>query len=239
MAYPAVLVVKCLGSKNLHSAGGDSMGFDQIEHVFVLMLENRSFDHLLGFSGIAGTDAETAGPTVIDGLKGGESNSFNGQTYAVSPGADYRMPTDPNHEFPDVLHQLCGPAATYQSGGPYPTVDDSGFVASYVASGGSNPGEVMECYQPEQLPVLNALASEFVVCDNWHASMPGPTWPNRMFVHAASSGGLDHSPSTDEIVEWETIGGFFFKNGTIFDALKNNGITRCLYGGDDFPMIAA
>jgi phospholipase C len=210
-----------------------------IEHVFVLMLENRSFDHLLGFSGIAGKDAATAGPTEINGLKGGESNSFNGQTYAVSPGADYRMPTDPNHEFPDVLHQLCGPAATYQSGGPYPTVDDSGFVASYVASGGSNPGEVMECYQPEQLPVLNALASEFVVCDNWHASMPGPTWPNRMFVHAASSGGLDHSPSTDEIVEWETIGGFFFKNGTIFDALKNNGITRCLYGGDDFPMIAA
>jgi phospholipase C len=210
-----------------------------IEHVFVLMLENRSFDHVLGFSGITGADAESGAPTKINGLIGTESNSINGQPYTVSPGADYRMPVDPNHEFPDVLHQLCGPAATYQSGGPYPAVDDSGFAASYVASGGNDPGEIMKCYRPEQLPVLNALASEFTVCDNWHASMPGPTWPNRMFVHAASSAGLDHSPETDEIVEWETVDGLLFKNGTIFDSLEKNGITRRLYGGDDFPMVAA
>jgi len=210
-----------------------------IEHVFVLMLENRAFDHLLGFSNIAGSDAETGASATINGLTGAESNVFNGQTYTVSEGADYRMPTDPGHEFPDVLHQLCGPAATYQSGGQYPTVDNSGFVAAYMASGGKDPGEIMKCYGPEQLPVVNALASEFVVCDNWHASMPGPTWPNRMFVHAASSGGLDHSPRSDEIVEWETVGGFLFKNGTIFDALKKNGIAVRLYGGDDFPMVAA
>jgi phospholipase C len=210
-----------------------------IEHVFVLMLENRSFDHLLGYSGIAGADAETGAPTRINGLSGTESNSVNGQPYPVSPGADYVMPADPDHEFPDVLHQLCGPAATYQSGGSYPAVDDTGFAASYVASGGKDPGEILKCYRPDQLPVLNALANEFVVCDNWHASMPGPTWPNRMFVHAASSGGLDHSPKTDEIVEWETVDGFLLKNGTIFDALQKNGIARCLYGGDDFPMVAA
>jgi phospholipase C len=210
-----------------------------IEHVFVLMLENRSFDHMLGFSGITGSDAVTGAATAIDRLSGAESNSLNGQTYTVSPGADYRMPTDPNHEFLDVLHQLCGPAATYPSGGLYPTVDDSGFVASYAGSGGSSPGEILKCYRPDQLPVLNALAGEFVVCDNWHASMPGPTWPNRMFIHAASSGGLDHSPRTDEIVEWETIDGVFFKNGTIFDRLQQNGIARRIYGGDDFPMVAA
>ena len=210
-----------------------------IEHVFVLMLENRSFDHLLGFSGIAGADAQTGVTTKINGLSGTESNSFNGQTYTVSPGADYQMPTDPGHEFPDVLHQLCGPAATYQSGGPYPTVDNSGYVASYVATGGKDPGEVMKCYRPEQLPVLNALAAEFVICDNWHASMPGPTWPNRVFVHAASSAGLDHSPQTAEIVEWEAIDGLAFKNGTIFDALERNGIARRLYGGDDFPLVSA
>jgi phospholipase C len=97
----------------------------------------------------------------------------------------------------------------------------------------------MKCFAPEQLPVLVALAQEFAVCDNWHASMPGPTWPNRMFVHAASSGGLDHSPTTEEIVEWETIGGFQFKAGSIFDALKKKGVSRRLYAGDDFPMVAA
>ena len=47
-------------------------------YVFVLMLENRSFDHMLGFSGIAGVDAVTGAKTQIDGLSGGESNSFNG-----------------------------------------------------------------------------------------------------------------------------------------------------------------
>jgi phospholipase C len=214
----------------------DALG---IEHVFVLMLENRSFDHLLGFSGITGTDAVTGAPTNINGLSGTESNSYGAQTYTVTQGADYQMPTDPGHEFPAVLLQLCGSAATYQSGGQYPAINDSGFVASYVASQGQDPGEVMKCYGTDQLPVLNALAREFVVCDNWYASMPGPTWPNRMFGHAASSAGLDHSPTTAEIVEWETIDGLSFPNGTIFDALEQNGITRRLYAGDDFPLVAA
>jgi phospholipase C len=215
------------------------MGSNQIQHVFVLMLENRSFDHLLGFSGLQGTDAATGAPTKINGLSGTESNSFNGQTFPVTQGSLFRMPADPGHEFANVLDQLCGPSATYPNSGAYPAIDNSGYVASYVASGGSNPADLMRCFTSTQLPVLNALANEFVVCDNWHASMPGPTWPNRMFVHAASSGGLDHSPTTPEILEWETLDGFSFANGSIFDALKKKGITRCLYAGDDFPMVAA
>ena len=62
----------------------------QITHVFVLMLENRSFDNLLGFSGITGTDAATGLPTSIDGLTGSESNSYNGVTYTVQRGAPDR-----------------------------------------------------------------------------------------------------------------------------------------------------
>jgi phospholipase C len=210
-----------------------------IEHVYVLMLENRSFDHMLGFSNITGTDAETGDVTGIDGLTGSESNTFNGITYKVTRGADNRMPIDPDHEFPDIVHQLCGPTAVYPPGGAYPPIDNSGFVASYVASGGQDPAEVMKCYTPEQLPVLHALAREFAVCDNWHASLPGPTWPNRMFVHAASAGGLDHSPTVAEIANWEGIKGFPFPKGNIFDSLKSAGIRRRLYGGDDFPMVAA
>jgi phospholipase C len=216
------------------------MGASSIQHVFVLMLENRAFDHMLGFSKITGQDAVTGQNTGINGLNGTESNSFAGQTYTVSQPAEPVMPLDPGHEFPDVLHQLCGPSATYSSGGPYPPINGSGFVASYAASTGSrSPGEIMKCFSADQLPVLNALAQEFVVCDNWHASMPGPTWPNRMFVHAASSGGLDHSPTVAEIAEWESIEGFQFKNGTIFDVLKTKGIARRLYRGDEFPMVAA
>jgi phospholipase C len=210
-----------------------------IEYLYVLMLENRSFDHMLGFSEIMGTDPETGQPSAINGLTGAESNSFNGTTYPVTPGADQVMPTDPSHEFPAVVEQLCGKGIQYPHGGPCPPVNNSGFVASYLDSGGHDPREIMQCYTPAQLPVLNALAREFVVCDNWHASLPGPTWPNRMFVHAASSGGLDHSPTVGEIAEWEGISGFPFPNGTIFDRLNSASIRRRLYAGDDFPMVAA
>ena len=215
-----------------------------IQHVFVLMLENRSFDHMLGFSGITGTDAAAGGPTQIQGPAGTEVNTFNGTSYPVSAGAGNIMPHDPNHEFDDVLLQLCGHGARYLSGGPYPSITNSGFVECYANQFGSEPGAdpgiVMKCYStPTQLPVLQALASEFVVCDNWHASMPGPTWPNRMFVHAASSNGLDHSPSVGEIVQWETLAGFSFPNGTVFDSLKEAGIPRRLYAGDDFPLVSA
>jgi len=211
-----------------------------IQHVFVLMLENRSFDHMLGFSGITGTDAESGQPTRINGLAGTEANTFQGQTFAVAESAGFVMPADPGHEFTGVVEQLCGTGADYPPSGAYPPIVNSGFVASWVASGGQDrPAEIMKCFSPASLPVLNALAQEFVVCDNWHASMPGPTWPNRLFVHAASAGGLDHSPTTAEIVLWESLNGFSFQNGTIFDAMKAKNISRRLYAGDDFPMVSA
>lgn len=209
-----------------------------LNHVFVLMLENRSYDHLLGFSAIAGTDASTGASTRAAGLTGSETNTYQGKTYPITRGADNVMPADPPHEFPDVLEQLCGAGVKYAAGRPYPPIENSGFAAAYGARGG-DPAEVMKCYAPEQLPVLNALAREFALCDNWHASMPGPTWPNRLFVHAASSGGLDHSPAVPEIIDWETLEGFAFRNGTIFDRLAQGGRTRRLYAGDAFPMVAA
>jgi phospholipase C len=220
------------------------MAFDQIHHVFILMLENRSFDHLLGFSGIRATDAVSGLQTSVNGLTGTETNSYNGVTSTVSQPADFAMVVDPGHQFLDVLCQLCGPAATYTSGGSYPPINCSGFVASYAAAcANANQqrplAEILKCYSPDQLPVLTALAQEFAVCDQWHASMPGPTWPNRMFVHAASSGGLDHSPTTAEIALWETAAGFAFPNGDIFDRISAKSLQRRLYAGDDFPMMAA
>ncbi len=204
------------------------------------MLENRSFDHMLGFSAISGKDAATGADTQIDGLAGDESNSINGKSYRVQKDASWVMPIDPGHEFTDVLTQLCGTGASYPPGGAYPALNNSGFVSSYAATGGvADPAEIMKCFAPEQLPVLNALAREFVVCDRWFSSLPGPTWPNRMFVHAASSSGLDHSPTTEEILEWETIAGFSFQNGNIYDRLAAKGIKRRLYAGDEFPMVAA
>ncbi|HWC96707.1 MAG TPA: alkaline phosphatase family protein [Candidatus Sulfopaludibacter sp.] len=210
-----------------------------IQHVFVLMLENRSFDHMLGFSGISGTDAATGQPTSINGLTGTESNLHAGRQYPVTQPAWYTMPADPPHELTDVLEQLCGVGATYPPGGAYPPINHSGFVDSFAALNVGDPGLIMGAFSPGQLPVLNALAREFAVCDNWYASMPGPTWPNRFFVHAASSNGLDHSPTTAEIVLWESLQGFDFAAGTIFDRMNSHNVRWRLYAGDDFPMIAA
>src|SRR6185312_13944494 len=144
-----------------------------IQHVFVLMLENRSFDHMLGYSGISGSDAVTGQPTGIDGLTAGLSNPYNGKTYPVTQPASYSMPADPPHEFPDVLEQLCGPGAIYTPGGAYPPIVNNGFVSSYAqGAGGSDPGQIMRWFSPAELPVLDGLAREFVVCDRWYARMP-------------------------------------------------------------------
>lgn len=215
------------------------MSNSPIQHVFVLMLENRSFDHMLGFSGITGRDAVTGETTSINGLNA-ESNLYGGKTYKVTQPAWYTMPVDPPHEFCDVLTQLCGPGTTYKPGQQYPAIHNSGFVASYAGgNNGGDPGLIMGAFSPGQLPVLNALAREFAVCDNWFASMPGPTWPNRFFAHAASSNGLDHSPTTAEIVLWESLAGFQFTGGTIFDRMDQHQVRWRLYAGDDFPMAAA
>ena len=222
-------------SEYTFSAGAISNAYP-IKHIFVLMLENHSFDNMLAMSGIPGiTHATTA-----------NSNSYNGQSYAVTKGAPPSMPTDPGHEFPDVAVQLTG--QSYPDNGPYPgPINNSGFASNYATSTteGSAPqsadiGKIMACFDTAvQLPVLHSLATQYTVCDQWFSSLPGPTWPNRFFVHGASSAGLDHSPSSVEMGWWEIFDGFDLPNGSIFDALKNDGTTYRLYNDRDYSAVGA
>jgi len=193
---------------------------DRIKHVFVLMLENRSFDHLFALSGIAGITAASPG----------DSNAYGGAVYPFGGGAPDRMPTDPCHEFTDVLEQLCGAGVPFVKGQPYPPVDNSGFVSNYATSHSEgtppppgNAGAIMQGADVRtHAPSLYALANAFVLCDRWHASMPGPTWPNRFFLHGASSAGLEHSPTKEEMAGWDTLDGFHYPKGSIFDALGDD-----------------
>ncbi|TKB92083.1 MAG: hypothetical protein E8D40_07930, partial [Nitrospira sp.] len=228
----------------VHGNSGDGVVRDhrpsKIKHVFVLMLENRSFDHMLGFSGITGTDAATGQPTSIDGLNGSEANSYNDVNYTVQRGAPDRAPHDPPHGFPGVLRQLCGGEAVYERGAPYPPINNSGFVSAYARSHPELPDGPLRCFTPEQVPVMTALAQEFVVCDRWFSSMPGPTEPNRWFVHAATAGFFDEAPSHWEYVQafsspWS---GIAFAQGTIFDRLSNAGRAYRIYACDSFPNVA-
>src|SRR5260221_498791 len=100
---------------------------DPIKHVFVIMLENRSFDHMLGLSNLQGIDAMSGQPTLTEGLNA--SNNWNldvhGNTVITGSPADWAMPHDPGHEFADVKEQLCG------AGGDYPHITNSGFATRY------------------------------------------------------------------------------------------------------------
>jgi phospholipase C len=213
-----------------------------IDHVFVLMLENRSYDHMLGWSDLRGTDAVSGEPTTAAGLAGTEWNELpTGGRVVATPGADYVLPIDPGHGFEDVLEQLCGPGATYPAAaGRYPPISNSGFVsriAELIQKSGPHldPGLVMRGFRPDQLPVLNTLAREFAVCDHWFSSMPGPTWPNRLFVHAASAAGLDDSPTTLRSAT-ALFEGYRFDNGTIYDRLDSKEISWRVVEGDALPQ---
>ena len=159
---------------------------DQIKQIVVLMMENRSFDHILGFLKVENP--------AIRGVVGGDyfCPDSQGTKLPVTDGAAYQgqLKPDPGHFFNHVYFQMYGvPAGTEAS---EPTM--SGFVQSYQQKGGK-AAAIMRCFRPEQLPVISTLAREYAVCDQWFSSVPGPTLPNRAFAHFGTSfGRLDMSP---------------------------------------------
>jgi phospholipase C len=225
-----------------------------IKNVFVLMLENHSFDNLFGFSNLKGNDAFTGKPTSINGVTN-QTNSYNGQTYQVKQGCGDPMVSDPGHEFLQTMEQLCGAGTQNPFAGNqnavYPTINNSGFVASYATVSGTgylpppppqNYGDILGCSTSvNQIPSLYALAQNFVICDNWFSSLPGPTWPNRLFAMGGSSAGLDDSPTPGQIKKWETVSGFTYQNsikGSIFDLLKANNLNWRIYNDDTDLFVA-
>jgi phospholipase C len=161
------------------------MGSSVIEHVVVLMLENRSFDHFLGYL--------YPPSATFDGLSGAEYNREDPADPASTPhavtddAASSDLDEDAGHDFEDVHEQLFGsPLATPGSQNPGL---NSGFVRNYERKNSGAGPRIMKCFNRATLPVLSRLAEEFAVCDHWYSSMPGPTWPNRLFVHTGSSDG--------------------------------------------------
>jgi len=156
-------------------------GLDQLKHIVVLMMENRSFDHMLG--GLKAQDAR------INGLSGHESNPDNSNEPApVQPKAEYQgqLDPDPNHHFPAVHKQLY-----FGTSGPPATPSMQGFVQSYWDQQHDiqHSGKIMYYFAPGKLPVLHTLARSFAVFNGWFCSIPGPTVCNRAFAHFGTSFG--------------------------------------------------
>jgi Phosphoesterase family len=224
-----------------------------IKHFFVLAFENRSFDHVFGFSALEGPDAVTGQPTRAEDLIGKtfENVSADGRRrFEAKRGGTFFIPQvsggdgDPSHEFLDVLGQICGPERVPKNGklphGEYPTeIDMSGFVADYEkVQPHYSPQIVMDSQDSNHLPIINQLAMEFMVCDHWFAALPGPTWPNRFFIHAASATGQTDSPSGFRIFNaWDGVDKYTFHRGTIYDALARKHLTHQIYVENIFSQV--
>jgi phospholipase C len=182
---------------------------DAIKHVIVLMMENRSFDHVL-----AGCpkNRRTYDPTGV--------NEANGNVYQQRPGAARTVPNDPVHETKDVLVQLKGNGNVPQNGG---------FVLDYAQNYPqlADPSEVMKYHEVGTLSAIHTLAETFTVCDHWHSSVPGPTWVNRLFMLSGTSLGRVKMPHgiMNLNLHW-------YDQPTVFDRLNEKRIDWRVYYGD-------
>ncbi|WP_369394854.1 alkaline phosphatase family protein [Streptomyces sp. CG1] len=179
----------------------DGALLNQIDHLVVLMLENRSFDNMLGFLYTAQGNRSPSGQS-FEGLTGAESNADgNGDKVTVfridhtQPGAYFMPGSIPGEEYLRVNNQLFG---VQQVSSPAPAATNEGFVADFAemfpTRKGNSPGvtadDIMGCFPPEALPVLSGLARGYAVCDHWYCSVPTQTMPNRAFALAGTSLGL-------------------------------------------------
>jgi phospholipase C len=224
------------------STGTDaSSGLASVQHVVVLMLENRSFDHMLGFLYTSEDNTSPSGQA-FDGLTGSETNpDSTGTAVTVSriepttPNAYYMPGADPGEGYMATNDQLFGSESAPSSPADVPGMQ--GFIKDFAYTLGWQsqesgwsilPGtvadDIMGCFTPEALPVLSALARGYAVCDQWFASAPTETMPNRAFACAATSQGhMDDKTHT-------------FTSPSVFGLLGQHGVPWGIYGYDAEPL---
>ena len=184
-------------------------GLDALKHIVVLMMENRSFDHMLG-------SLKAVNPQ-IDGIDGTQSNpDTNGNKVFVQPLAEFQsqLDPDPNHHFPAVDMQIFGGDQS-----PNRVANMQGFIKSYFQQrqDAAHSQKIMYYFSQQKLPVLTSLATNFAVFNRWFASIPGPTVCNRAFAHYGTSFG-----QVDMNI-------FYPQGKSVYERLENAGRTAKLY----------
>ena len=178
--------------------------FDQ---VVVLMMENRSFDNVMGYLYPPGSGVEVAGAS-------GHSNQGpdHKETF-TSPTATSHTPfPDPGEYMLNVMRQMYGDLFDGENYNPPNPPTMSGFINDYQAvlqglkevepevfRWPGNPAvtapQIMQCQSETTLPALFHIARDFAVFDHWFCALPSATWPNRAFWHADTSYGFADNPS--------------------------------------------
>ena len=194
------------------------------EHVVVLMLENRSFDNLLGF---LYQDGVPPGKQ-FEGVTGNNLSNpdESGNPVPVSTQSDFHQPyPDPGEEFDHITAQL------FSGDLPVGPPQMQGFVKDYyntlalLTKWSGSPAvqsrAIMQCFTPAQLPVFSALAQQFAVFDHWFCAVPSQTWCNRAFWHAATSWGWVNNPPITKTDPWNLDQWALWSRGrTLFDLLE-------------------
>jgi phospholipase C len=198
------------------------MALADIDTIVVVMMENRSFDHMLGYLSLATTPS----PLPVEGLSSDRawlekfSNPYEGNTFPphrLDPAA-MAVP-DPPHDHASIATQI-STAPT----GPGP-VQMGGFVESYVRFSESPPPDpqiVMGYFDKEAVPTLDFFARNYCVCDHWFSAVPLGTQANRLMAMAGESLVLDNA----EFLLPEQL--------LVYDWLTDHNVTWCAYQSGDF-----
>jgi len=205
----------------------------KIDHIVVLMQENRSFDHILGYLSREGGRADVDGLNTLppDPATNPQVNRYDHLNYFPTKAEETAWPSlstpGPGHEVDNVVSQIAD--------------NMGGFVASWagrIGPGSPLLAKVMEYYSADQLGVYAALAEEFAICDKWFCAHPGPTWPNRFVLltgdlSADANGSVEiNNPDTHRMVPRTAP--------TLFDRLVEKGVSwRVFEHGYSFPRLFA
>ena len=192
---------------------------DGIKHAVLLMMENHSFDQMLGclqdeYPNLDGIDINNPAPRFNLDLSGNKVFQI--------PTDEQQVRLDPKHEQRFVMDQIAN--------------ENSGFVTDFQKNLEGNTAEdrqnVMGYYLMGRLPALHELGRNFTVCDRWFSSLPGPTWPNRFFALSGTSSGRVLMPEgITHLRPWEV---FAQDQLTLFDRLNEAGNSWKIYYYD-FP----
>ncbi len=211
----------------------------KIEHFVVLMLENRSFDHMLGYLySDQGNRSPLGHP--FEGLTGEEFNldSKGNPVNVFKIKADdqyaYFMPgADPGEGYYNTNSQLFD---DHIAPSPVVPAKNNGFVKNFDYSlgweskdgwsilPGTKADNIMGMFTPEMLPVLSTLAKSYAVCDHWYCSAPTETLPNRAFLAMGTSQG--------RLTDKDKV----YTAPTIFNSLTQHNKSWSIYGYDKPPL---
>lgn len=198
------------------------MALRDIDTFVIVILENRSFDHAVGYLSLP--DANP--PMAIDGLRSDldwlkqhASDDASGTPvtpFALSPAV--QTIEDPPHDLGHIDTQINTPTHS----GALPQM--GGFVRSYETVTPMHPRLVMGYYKADTVSALDFFARKFAICDSWFSSLPTGTQPNRLMAMAGRSKIADNAaialPNQPLVYDW----------------LRQNNISWCSYQWAGFPF---